>query len=153
MRVKKSVIYFLFICVFIFISGCASSRTIGKIPTESADFLLSENDLKNEYPEIVVYEIDRIEKPFGYCTGINDLINAWGEPEEKGNEWRFHGLAAGSIIAGSLTGGGPFGAARRHRHNFSYGTDPYAILFLAQRELPNNCPCRHLNILRLLPND
>lgn len=91
--------------------GCASSRSLGSIPTESQDFLLPKEELKSNFPEIAVYEKENIKKPFGYCTPINELISLWGEPDqEKTDLLRFHGPAAGAIAVGTIAGGGPIGA-------------------------------------------
>jgi len=106
----KAVTYSIFIFIIVSHMGCAGPRSLGSIPTESQDFLLSKEELKSKFPEIAVYEEENV-KPFGYCTPLNELISVWGNPdEEKYDLMRFHGPAAGAIAVGTFTGGGPIGA-------------------------------------------
>lgn len=101
----------LFSCILILTFGCASSRALGKLPTGPQDFNLSENEIKDKFPEISIYEKGKLKNVFGYCTPIKEVITLWGEPDEKRDHWwRFHIPAAGAIAVGSVAGGGIVGA-------------------------------------------
>jgi hypothetical protein len=103
---------FLFSCILISTFGCASSRALGKLPTGPQDFNLSENEIKDKFPEISIYEKGKLKNVFGYCTPIKEVITLWGEPDDKKANWlRYHIPALGAVAVGSIAGGGIVGAS------------------------------------------
>lgn len=94
----------LFISLMIF-AGCATSRPLGAIPKEPQDFILPFAELKAKFPELAVYE--KKDFSLGYRTPVQDVIDQWGEPNNKSVQWwRPHGLALPALIVGGVASGG-----------------------------------------------
>lgn len=70
---------------FLLLSGCATNRELGSLPTELHDFKLPMPSLKANYPDIEIYNRDNLF--LGYCTPIDQLSKLWGEPDEIKAEW------------------------------------------------------------------
>jgi len=75
----------ILIVIFVFLSGCATNRNLGPIPTDPAEFKLPIASLKSSYPELETYNRDNVF--VGYCTPVNQLKKAWGEPNEIQTVW------------------------------------------------------------------
>lgn len=99
------------ILAFLLLFGCASSKTLGRVPTDMQDFKLSDNEIKEKFPEISNYNKKETEATLTHCATFDQLVALWGPPDETKNNWlRFHVPAFGAVAVGSIAGGGVVGA-------------------------------------------
>jgi len=78
----KIELLFIALVVAVIFSGCASTNSFNKIPTEVSSFQLPKDQLKQQYPDIQEYENEfrglNVNTPL-----VQELIDAWGEPDKK----------------------------------------------------------------------
>lgn len=89
--------------------GCATTRTMGPLPSHESDFVRPISELKASYPEISIYE--RGSALFGHCTDIKEVITQLGQPEEIRTEWIQVPLIAVPLGLSSGGVGGAVGVA------------------------------------------
>ncbi len=99
--IRMKIVLFL---IFLIASSCATSRPLGLLPHDEQDFKMSIEELKAKYPDISIYEKEGFS--FGYRTPIKEVIEQWGEPDEKKVQLLQHGLMFTAIAAGGIASGG-----------------------------------------------
>lgn len=101
----KIELLFIALVVAVIFSGCASTNSFNKIPTEVSSFQLPKEQLKQQYPDIQEYE-----KNFRGLNAntplVQELIDAWGEPDKKKIRISYP-LAIGGALLGSAVLFGP----------------------------------------------
>jgi hypothetical protein len=91
--------YCLLCLVTVFLAGCITTAPIQKLPTTLEAFRAPPDQLRAEYPEIAEYEktIRILEINIPYA---NQLVTAWGEPDQKKTDWLYPGTM-GAFLVGS----------------------------------------------------
>jgi len=75
------------------LSGCLTHPPLESIPVTTADFSLPPEEIKTTYPEIRKYDTQFGEASLAYPP-VEQLIEAWGEPDAISEQTREHYLAA-----------------------------------------------------------